>query len=41
MKNTIKFKAILKIAGIIALAAVIGLTFASCGDDDGNPFVGT
>ena len=37
MKNTIKLKAMWSIAGIIALAAVIGFSFASCvpeEDDD-------
>jgi len=34
MKNTIKLKAMLRIAGIIALAAVIGFSFTACGGDD-------
>jgi len=34
MRNTIKFKAMLRIAGIIALAAIIGFGFTAC-DDDG------
>jgi len=41
MKNTIKFKAVLRIAGIIALVAIIGFSMAACGggstcDDDSN-----
>jgi hypothetical protein len=34
MKNTFKLKAIQRIAGIIALLAVIGLSMAACGGDD-------
>jgi len=34
MKNTIKFKAMLRIAGIIALAAIIGFSFTACGGGD-------
>ena len=49
MKNTIKLKAMRSIAGIIALVAVIGFSFAGCGqdgninDDDGTVpgFAGT
>ena len=43
MKNTIKLKAIhriaaiLRIAGIIALAVVIGFSMTACGDPDPNP----
>jgi len=36
MKNTIKIKAICKIAGIIALLAVIGFSMAACGDGSGG-----
>ena len=39
MKNTIKFKAIYRIAGIIAVAALIMVGMAACdtgGDDDGG-----
>jgi hypothetical protein len=41
MKNVIKLKSILRIVGIIAIAAVIGFSFAACdadagGDDDGS-----
>jgi len=31
MKNTLKTKAVLKIAGIIAFAAIIGFTMIACG----------
>jgi len=34
MKNTFKLKAIQRIAGIIALVAVIGFSMAACGGDD-------
>ena len=34
MGNTIKFKAMLRIAGIIVLAAVIGFSMTACGDKD-------
>jgi len=34
MKNTFKVKAIQRIAGIIAIVAVIGFSFAACGGDD-------
>ena len=33
MKNTIKFKAMLRIAGIIAMVAVIMIGMAACGDN--------
>jgi hypothetical protein len=36
MKNTFKFKAIFKIAGIIALIAIIGFTMTACGDGGGG-----
>ncbi|MCL2186387.1 MAG: hypothetical protein FWB86_11140 [Treponema sp.] len=38
MKNTLKFKAMLRIAGIIALALVIGFSMTACDDggDDGG-----
>ena len=36
MKNTFKFKAMLRIAVIIALAAIIGFSFTACGGDDGD-----
>ena len=36
MKNTIRMKAIRRIAGIVALAAIIGFSFAAC-DDGGGP----
>jgi len=36
MKNTIKTKAICKMAGIIALLAVIGFSMAACGDGSGG-----
>jgi len=38
MRNTFKFKAMLRIAGIIALAAIIGFGFAACGDDGGGGY---
>jgi len=34
MKNIFKLKAIQRIAGIIVLVAVIGFSFAACGNDD-------
>jgi hypothetical protein len=34
MKNKIKFQAIRRIAGIIALLAVVGFSMAACGGDD-------
>jgi len=34
MKNTTKFKAIWKIAGITALIAIIGFSMIACGNDD-------
>jgi len=34
MKNIFNLKAIQRIAGIIVLVAVIGFSFAACGDDD-------
>jgi len=41
MKNAIKLKAIHRIAGIVALLAVIGLSMAACGDgDSGNKILG-
>ena len=36
MKNTFRLKAIQRIAGIIALAAIIGFSFTACGDGDGG-----
>jgi hypothetical protein len=36
MKNFTKLKAVRMMAGIIALVAVIGFSFAACGDDDGG-----
>jgi len=36
MKNTIKFKAMLRIAGIIALVAIIGFSFAACEEGGGG-----
>ena len=36
MRNTFKFKAMLRIAGIIALAAIIGFSFAACDDGGGG-----
>jgi hypothetical protein len=36
MKNVLKAKAIRKIAGIIALVAVIGFSFTACGDASGG-----
>jgi len=47
MRNILKIKAILVIAGFIALAVIIGFSFAACGGDDdnggnsGSPFDGT
>jgi len=45
MKNSIKVKTMLSIAGIIVLAAVIGFSMTACKDEDGdkddNPFIGT
>ena len=35
MKNAFKVKAICRIAGIIALAALIGFSMAACGDEGG------
>ena len=35
MKNIIKLKAMLRIAGIVALAAAIGFSMVACGDEDG------
>ena len=35
MKNIIKMKAMLRIASIIALAALIGFSMAACGDEGG------
>jgi len=40
MKNVLNFKTILRIVGIIALAAVIGFTMVSCGGDDGGDEIG-
>jgi hypothetical protein len=37
MKNTLKLKAIRKIAGIIVLVTVIGFSMAACSDDNGTP----
>jgi hypothetical protein len=36
MKNFVKFKAMLRIAGIIALAAITGFSFAACGGGGGS-----
>jgi hypothetical protein len=40
MKNTNKFKTILRIVGIIAVIAVIGFSMAACGGEDDNPIPG-
>ena len=37
MKNVFKLKAILRIAGLVALVAIIGFSMVACGDDGGGP----
>ena len=36
MKNAFKVKAMLRIAGIIALVAAIGFSMIACGDEEGS-----
>jgi len=41
MKNLLKAKAVLRIAGIIALVAVFGFSMAACDDDSGGGYSGS